>query len=135
MSESDIPEHLVGEDEEVSLGSREDALIDESEVERKWFKVDDKVYWFDMKEVSWERKTEVLDNNLETHERTGEIELDLVSYYRDMMEEVITEMSVSGSVPLFLKGMKPELGDKLQEEVPQPGTVMDEQEEGNSETP
>lgn len=132
-AEQDIPEHLLNEDGEVEMGGREDALIDEEDTERKWFKVDGKVYWFDFKEVSWERKTQVLEDNLTTDSRTGEIDLDLKGYYRDMMEEVIVDKSVEGPLGIFLKGMKPELGDQLQDAVPQPGTVMDEEEEGNLE--
>lgn len=135
MTEQDIPDYLLDDDEEVTLGSREDALIDENNVEREWFKVDDKVYWFDMKEVSWERKSEILEENLTTDTRTGDVDLDLKGYYRDMMLEVIVDKSVEGSLPVFLKGMKPELGDQLQEAVPQPGTVMDDDTEGNSEPP
>lgn len=132
-SEHDIPEHLLDEDGDVQMGGRSDALIDEDDTERQWFKVDGKVYWFDFKDVSWERKTQILENNLTTDSRTGEIDLDLKGYYRDMMEEVIVDKSVEGPIGIFLKGMKPELGDQLQDAVPQPGTVMDEDEEGNSE--
>lgn len=131
MTEQDIPEHLLGEDGDVEMGSRTDALIDDSETERKWFKVDGKVYWFDIKEISWEKKTDVLDENLVTDSRTGEIDLDMGGYYRQMMETVIEDKSVEGGLATFLKGMSPELGDQLQDEVPQPGTVMDESEEGN----
>jgi len=134
MTESDIPEHLRTDDEELQMGGRDDALINEDDVEREWFKVDGKAYWFDFKDVSWEKKTQILDDSLQTNSRTGEVELDLKHYYRSMMEEVIVAMSVEGSVPVFLKGMKPELGDKLQDAVPQPGTVMDDDEEGNLET-
>lgn len=133
MSETEIPDHLLDDDEEVEMGGRDDAVIDSSESERNWYKVDGKVYWFDIKEVSWEKKTDILDDNLQTDSRTGEIELDLKGYYRDMMEEVIVDKSVEGGLATFLKGMKPELGDQLQEDVPQPGTVMDEAEEGNLE--
>lgn len=134
MTEEDIPEYLLDEDGEVELGSRDDVVIDDSETEREWFKVDGKLYWFDMKEVSWEKKTTILEDNLNTNSRTGEIDLDLKGFYRDMMETVIVDMSVDGPLGVFLKGMKPELGDKLQDAVPQPGTVMDEADEGNLET-
>lgn len=133
MTEEDIPEHLLGEDGEVELGSRNDVVIDDTDTEREWFKVDGKVYWFDLKEVSWEKKTTILEDNLTTNSRTGEIDLDLKGFYRDMMETVIDDMSVEGPLGVFLKGMKPELGDKLQDTVPQPGTVMDEADEGNLE--
>lgn len=129
--EQEVPEHLVNEDNEVDMGSRQDALIDEDKVEREWFKANNKVYWFELKEVTWERKTQILEDNLTTDSRTGDIDLDLKGYYRDMMEEVIVDMSVEGPIGIFLKGMKPELGDQLQDAVPQPGTVMDEEEEGN----
>lgn len=129
MSDTEIPEHLQGEG--VQLGSRDDALINENNVERYWYKVDDKVFWFDMKEVSWEKKSDILDDNLVTDSRTGEVDLDLKGYYRDMMEEVIVDKSVEGGLATFLKGMSPELGDKLQQDVPQPGAVMDEEVEGN----
>lgn len=134
MTNDEIPEHLLGDDEEIEYGSREDALINEDDVEREWFKVDGKVYWFDFGEISWEKKTTILEDNLTTDSRTGEIDLDLKGYYRDMMEETIVDMSVDGPLGVFLKGMKPELGDQLQDAVPQPGTVLDDEEEGNSET-
>lgn len=130
-SAPDIPEHLVEDDEDVEFGDRSDAVIDTDEAERHWYKVDGKVYWFDIGEVSWEKKTDILDRNLETDSRTGEIDLNLKGFYRDMMEEVIVDSSIDGGLATFLKGMKPELGDKLQDDVPQPGTVMDEAEEGN----
>lgn len=135
MTENEVPERFRDEDGDVQMGGREDALIDEEELERKWFKVDGKVYWFDFKEISWEKKTQLLDDSLKTDSRTGEVELDLKGFYRNMMEEVIVDMSVEGtSIPIFLKGMKPELGDKLQDAVPQPGSMLDEDEEGNLET-
>lgn len=127
----DIPEHLVEDDENVEFGTREDAVIDPDDTERHWYKVDGKVYWFDIGEVSWEKKTNILDDNLETDSRTGDIDLNLKGFYRDMMEEVIQDFSIDGNLPIFLKGMNPELGDKLQDDVPQPGTVMDEADEGN----
>lgn len=135
MTQNDVPERFLDEDGDVQMGGREDALIDEEDIERKWFKVDGKVYWFDFKEISWEKKTQLLDDSLKTDSRTGEVELDLKGFYRNMMEEVIVDMSVEGtSLPIFLKGMKPELGDKLQDAVPQPGSMLDDDEEGNLET-
>lgn len=135
MTQNDVPERFLDEDGDVQMGGREDALIDEEDIERKWFKVDGKVYWFDFKEISWEKKTQLLDDSLKTNSRTGEVELDLKGFYRNMMEEVIVDMSVEGtSLPIFLKGMKPELGDKLQDAVPQPGSMLDDDEEGNLET-
>jgi hypothetical protein len=130
----EIPERF--QDEEVQLGSRENALISDDSTTREWIRVEneeenDDLYWFDMKEISWERKTDILDESLQTNKRTGEIELDLKDFYRNMMEEVIVDMSVDAPVPVFLKGMRPEVGDQLQDRVPQPGTVMDEMEEGN----
>jgi hypothetical protein len=134
-SNDDIPEEF--QDDDVRLGGREDALIDEKNTEREWVRVDngegepDDLYWFDIKEISWERKTDILDESLQTDSRSGEIELDLKDFYRNMMEEVIADMSVDGPLAVFLKGMRPEVGDQLQEIVPQPGTVMDEVDEGN----
>lgn len=131
----EIPERF--QDDDVQFGDRSSALIDESATDRTWIKVEnegdesDDIYWFDLKQISWERKTDILDNNLETDERSGEVELDLKGFYREMMETVIDDMSVDGGVAVFLKGMRPEIGDQLQQEVPQPGTVMDEMEEGN----
>jgi len=133
----DIPERFLDGDNDVQMGSRESALIDESNTTREWFKVPgadgepDEVYWVEIKEISWEKKTDVLDDSLKTDSRTGDIELDLKGYYRNMMETVIDEISVEGSLPVFLKGMSPEVGDQLQEIVPDPGTVMDEVDEGN----
>jgi hypothetical protein len=140
MSETDsteIPERFRDGDSEVRMGNRETALINESDTTREWFKIPgddgepDDVYWFDIKDISWEKKTDVLDDSLKTDSRTGEIELDLKDYYRNMMETVIADMSVDGGLAIFLKGMSPEVGDQLQEIVPDPGTVMDEVDEGN----
>lgn len=132
----EIPEWLQDEDDDLELGSREDALINEQDTDREWLKTSDgKAYWFDIKEISWERKNQILDNNLDMDEQSGDIDLDLTGFYRDMMLEVIVDSNVGGdSLAVFLKGMKPELGDKLQQAVPQPGAVMDEEVEGNSET-
>jgi len=140
MTETDpdeIPERFRDGENGVQMGSRETALIDESNTTREWFKVPgaddepDDVYWVEIKEISWEKKTDVLDDSLVTDSRTGDIELDLKGYYRNMMETVIDDISVEGSLPVFLKGMSPEVGDQLQEIVPDPGTVMDEVDEGN----
>lgn len=130
----EIPERF--QDEDVQLGSRTDALIDEDQTSREWVRVEnddreDDLYWFDIKEISWEKKTDILDQSLQTDNRTGDVELELKDFYRNMMEEVIVDLSVEGSVPVFLKGMRPEVGDQLQDLVPQPGTVMDEMDEGN----
>ena len=134
MTDSEeIPEwlHDESDDDDLAFGSRTDAVIDASNTDRKWYKVDGKVYWFDLQEVSWDRKTDILDDNLGADPQTGEIELDVRGFYRDMMEECIADKSVEGGLATFLKGMKPELGDQLQQDVPQPGTVMDEVEEKN----
>lgn len=130
----DIPERIrekYGDD--IKMGGREDVLIDADATEREWIEYDGKIYWFDLKEISWERKTEILDDALEADQRTGDVDLNLKGYYRDMMEEVIADASIDGSIPIFLKGMNPEFGDRLQDLMPDPGTVMDEDEEGNSE--
>lgn len=143
MSETDnqeIPERFLSDDESdeagVRMGSRENALIDESNTTREWIRVEnedepDDIYWFDIREISWEKKTDILDDSLQTDSRSGEIELDLKEFYRTMMEETIADMSVDGKLAIFLKGMSPELGDQLQDRVPDPGTVMDEVDEGN----
>lgn len=131
----EIPEWLAGEDDDLSLGTREDAMVNTSQTEREWVKTSDgKVYWFDVKEISWEKKNQILDNNLDMDEQSGEVDLDLTGFYRDMMRTVIVDASVgSESIAVFLKGVKPELGDKLQQIVPQPGAVLDDDTEGNSE--
>lgn len=138
----EIPERFKRDSVEVVLGSREDAVIDTDNVEREWIPVTEEdpetgeetmeLYWFDMSEVSWERKTEILDQNLNADERTEEVNLDLIGYYRDMMEEVIVDMSVEGSLPTFLKGMNADLGNQLQNRVPQPDTMMEDVDEGKS---
>ena len=138
----EIPERFKRDSVEVVLGSREDAVIDTDNVEREWIQVTEEdsetgeetveLYWFDMSEVSWERKTEILDQNLNADERTEEVNLDLIGYYRDMMEEVIVDMSVEGSLPTFLKGMNADLGNQLQNRVPQPDTMMEDVDEGKS---
>lgn len=134
---NEIPERFQTEDGEVRMGDRNTALINEDNTTREWFKVSgedgepDDVYWVDIKEISWEKKTDVLDDSLVTDSRSGEIELDLKGYYRNMMETTIDDISVEGSLSVFLKGMSPEVGDKLQDIVPDPGTVMDEVDEGN----
>lgn len=137
VTEDDIPERFKNSGD-VQLGTRDTALISEENTEREWVRVEaededepDDLYWFDVKEISWEKKTDILDDSLNTDSRTGEIELDLKDFYRSMMEEVIVDMSVEGALPVFLKGMRPEVGDQLQDLVPQPGTVMDEMDEGN----
>ena len=138
QNQDEIPDRFKNEDEEVRLGTRDDALIDETQTERHWFSVPsedegeaDTVYWVDIKQISWEMKTDILDNALQTDSRSGEIELDLKGFYRSMMEETIDDISVEGPLGIFLKGMSPEVGDQLQEIVPDPGTVMDEVDEGN----
>lgn len=134
----EVPERFKDEDGNVRMGTRDDALIDENKTERHWFSVPsddedepDSVYWVDIKQISWEKKTDVLDDSLKTDSRSGEIELDLKGFYRSMMEETIADISVEGPLSIFLKGMSPEVGDQLQEIVPDPGTVMDEVDEGN----
>lgn len=131
VDKSEIPDHLIDEDGEVQFGTLEDALIDERNVEREWVKVNERVYWFDMKEISWEKKTEILDEALEVDQTTEEVELNIKKYYRKMLETMIEDMSVDESVPIFLKGMTPEVGNRLQNLVPEPNSMMEEVDEGN----
>lgn len=126
----DIPEEYQG----LELGGRNDVLVTE-DTQREYLEHDEKLYWFDFSEMTWEQKTDILDDNLDVNQDTGDMDLDLKGYYRDVMEEVIVNASVDGSIPIFLKGMKADFGQKLQQldSVPDPGAVMDEVEEGKSE--
>lgn len=133
---TEIPEHIREKaDGDVELADRENALVDTSETTREWITVTEDgetlAYWFDIKQVSWEEKTDVLDDHIAAEE-SGDVELDMKGYYRTMMERTIADMSVDGGLATFLKGMRPEVGDKLQQLMPDPGTVMDEVDEGNS---
>ena len=126
----DIPEEYDG----LELGTRDDVLVSD-DTEREYVEFNDKLYWFDFQEITWERKTDILDDNLEVNERTGEMDLDLRGYYRDAMEEVIVDSSIDGGIAIFLKGMKADFGQKLQEleQVPDPGAAMEDADEGKSE--
>lgn len=126
----DIPEEYA----DLELGTRDDVLVSD-DTEREWFEHDEKAYWFEFGELTWEQKTDLLDDNLDVDQQSGDMDLDLRGYYRDVMEEVIVDSSIDGKIAIFLKGMKADFGQKLQasEHVPDPGAVMDEVEEGKSE--
>lgn len=134
---TEIPEHIREKaDGDVELADRQDALVDTSSTRREWITTENEdgeteVYWFDIKQVSWEEKTDVLDDHIDADDG-GDVELNMKGYYRTMMERTIADKSVDGGLATFLKGMKPELGDKLQQLMPDPGTVMDDVDEGNS---
>lgn len=125
MSDEEIPEEY----QDLELGTREDALADSSNTERVYIEADDKLYWFDLKEMSWEKQGKLVDKNLSVDDRSGDMDLDLQGYYRDVMEYKIEDMSVDGSVSIFLKGMGPELGGKLSSKMPDPGMGDVEEEE------
>lgn len=130
---NEIPDEIrekYGDD--VEMGTREDALIDDEE-RRIWIEHEDKLYWFEIQEITWERKTDILDDALDRDQSTGDVNLSLKDYYRQVMEETIVDTSIDGSLPIFLKGMAPEFGNKLEEYMPQPGTDIPDEEEGNSE--
>ncbi len=130
--ENDIPEEY----QDLELGGREDVLVSES-VEREYIEHDGKLFWFDFGEMTWDQKTDIIDENLDVDQNSGEMDLDMKGYYRDVMEEVIVDSSVDGSITTMLRGMEANFGQKLQalEHVPQPGAVMEDVEEGKSEQP
>lgn len=117
--------------DELEDGTREDAQISQ-EAERHYFTADGKRYWFDLKELSWKRRNQLISQNIEVTEEGSELKMD--AYYMDALEEKIVDMSVEGgeNVRLFLAGVGPELGDKLEAEAPAPMREMTEAEEGNS---
>lgn len=112
-------------------GTREDATVNTDETERHYVRANGKRYWFDIKEVTWNKKNEFASNALKIGEDATELHID--QYYLDILQFMIDDMSVEGqSVKMFLIGVEPELGSKLQELAPKPGQALSDQEEGNS---
>jgi hypothetical protein len=125
-----IPEEY----QDLDLGGREDVLVSES-VEREYIEHNGKLFWFDFTEMTWDQKTDIIDANLDVDQNSGEMDLNMKGYYRDVMEEVIVDSSIDGSITTMLRGMGASFGQKLQalDAVPQPGAVMEDVEEGKSE--
>lgn len=118
-------------------GSREDALVSD-EAERVYIRARNsegemKRYWFDVKQLTWKGKNKYVSDALKIGEETTELRID--QYYRDVLEAMIEDSSVEGSMSIFLAGVSPELGSRLQELAPKPGKALTDQEEKNSDEP
>jgi len=111
-------------------GSRKNVLIDDTQTERHFFMVDGERYWFDVREPSWNKRNEIIDDSLTIGQDATE--LDVAKYYRDMLEHMIVDMSVEGGTSTFLAGVKPELGSKLEQIAPSPTGELTDEEQGNS---
>lgn len=118
-------------------GTREDALVS-NETERVFIRAPNsegemKRYWFDKKQLTWKGKNKYVSESLKLGEESTELRID--EYYRNVLEAMIEDSSVDGSLSIFLAGVSPELGSKLQELAPKPGKALTDQEEKNSDEP
>jgi hypothetical protein len=129
--------------DEHDAGTRDDAMVSD-ETERVYIRAENpdgelKRYWFDVKELTWKGKNKVVSDALKIREEQTELRID--QYYKDTLETMIQDTSVEGvtgeqGLTIFLAGMNPGLGDKLQEGVaPNPGKALSDQEEKNSDEP
>lgn len=118
-------------------GTREDALVSD-EAERVYLRAPNqdgemRRYWFDVKQLTWKGKNQYVSEALKIGEETTELRID--KYYKDVLEAMIQDSSVEGSLSIFLAGVSPELGQKLQDIAPQPGDALQGQETKNSDEP
>lgn len=111
-------------------GSREDAVVSQ-DTERHYLRANGKRYWFDVQEITWNKKNEFASNALVIGEESTDLQID--QYYLDVLEHMIEDMSVDGkNVRTFLIGVGPELGSQLEDIAPKPGQGISDREEGNS---
>lgn len=118
-------------------GTRDDALVS-NETERVYIRAPNaegemKRYWFDVKQPTWKGKNKFVSDALKIGEESTELRID--QYYADALEAMIEDSNVDGSMSIFLAGVSPELGTKLQEVAPKPGKALTDQEEKNSDEP
>lgn len=123
-------------------GTREDAMVSD-ETERVYIRAPDstgemKQYWFDVKDLTWKGKNQYVSSALKIKEDGADLHTD--RYYKNVLEAMIVDTSVEGvssekGLTIFLAGMSPELGDKLQQIAPKPGKAISDQEEKNSDEP
>lgn len=118
-------------------GSREDALVSD-EPERVYIRAansegEEKRYWFDVKDLTWKGKNKYVSDALKIGEERTELRID--EYYKSVLEAMIEDSSVDGSLSIFLSGVSPELGTKLQDLAPRPGDALEDQERKNSDEP
>ena len=128
--------------EEHEDGAREDAMVSD-EVERVYIRAENadgemKRYWFDVKQLTWKGKNQFVSRALKIGEEETELHID--RYYKNALESMIQDTSIDGvtgekGLSIFLAGMSPDLGDKLQEVAPKPGKAVSDQEEKNSDEP
>ncbi|UTF55982.1 hypothetical protein [Natronosalvus rutilus] len=118
-------------------GTREDALVS-NEAERVYLRAPNhegemRRYWFDVKDLTWTGKNKYVSDALKIGEEKTELRID--QYYKDVLEAMIQDSSVDGSLSIFLAGVSPELGQKLQDLAPRPGDALENQEAKNSDEP
>lgn len=118
-------------------GTREDALVSD-EPERVYLRAENadgeqKRYWFDIKQLTWKGKNKYVSEALKIGEEKTELRID--DYYKNVLEAMIQDASVDGSLSIFLAGVSPELGQKLQDLAPRPGDALENQEAKNSDEP
>lgn len=123
-------------------GTRDDAMVSD-ETERVYIRAQNNdgetvKYWFDVKQLSWKGKNKYVSESLKIGEESTELHID--AYYKNVLEAIIADTSVEGvdgesGLSIFLAGMSPELGTKLQEVAPNPGKALSDQEEKNSDEP
>lgn len=118
-------------------GTREDALVSD-EAERVFIRAPNnegemKRYWFDVKQLTWKGKNQHVSESLKIGEEATELRID--EYYRNVLDAMIEDSSVDGSMSIFLAGVSPKLGSKLQDLAPKPGKALSDQEEKNSDEP
>lgn len=123
--------------DDIEDGTREDALVSD-EAERVYLRAEnstgeEKRYWFDVKDLTWKGKNKYVSESLKIGEEKTELRID--EYYKNVLEAMIQDSSVDGSLSIFLAGVTPELGQKLQELAPKPGDALESQEAKNSDEP
>lgn len=88
------------------------------------------VYAVRLKEITWQKKNQILKNNVRRVGGDGKLDID--TYYRDVAEAMIVEVDPSpASLTQWLTGLKASLGEQLEGHLPDPVTELNEDEEGN----
>lgn len=89
------------------------------------------LYWFEMREITWQKKNRIFKDNVEQVGGQGQLQID--TYYREVAEAMITSWFGEDDMSLtqWLTGVGADVGEKLEPHLPDPVNQLEEAEEGN----
>lgn len=120
---------------EYQLGTARGSVVNEDETELVTIEGEeegeDVVYWFELREITWQKKNRIFKDNVTQVGGQGQLQID--TYYREVAEAMIVSWFGEDDMSLtqWLTGVGADIGERLEPHLPDPVGQLEEEEEKN----